>query len=333
MAAPPVDAPRPPEEGPHEVVSRRPGTPAEFVDRFPDSINGARVRKVKTPDAKFTLVHIRQVHDDGSITPQRNIREAYTERIAGVPALARTQTEIHALLTRLIRDHGMQEIYLEGLVAGDEKRAEEDARGLAAGQRSLRQTRRRRKELEQQLRDVEALIATTDGALHPYLGDTGMTAAVRQQVSKLNQAIEKEVKEIEASASDHDSGVRVALAAALPFVQSRRLRLQGAETAEANRKAGEALKRIQAAEKPDEADAHLVMGAREAIVLAHVAAGTRPVGYTMYGAAHDFEPSIEAWNKANPTKKFSLIEITPPSLIPPPLPPPGGGEGVPLPPP
>lgn len=42
---------------------------------------------------------------------------------------------------------------------------------------------------------------------------------------------------------------------------------------------------------------------------------TNEVHVTVYGSAHDFRDNIKKWNAEHPTKKFSLITLTPPTIV------------------
>ncbi len=338
MAAPPGERPSAPPPAPERREAAPASTTNGYLDRCPDMINDTRVRKVRVEGARFCLVHIRQEHGSPHQSSRDNLRRAE----AGGTSLETIQTQIHDLLTRLVRSHELRELHLEGLTQGDEEIALNGLADEAHAERELRTIRRQRMELRQQIRDVEAFTKLNGDALASVFGENplGLGTLVAQATERAER-MEKHEKETKEDVAEMSAILRMALLAARPFVQARRIRLRASETEQANKAAVDALER-RAAGRSRPGDENRIMRDREQVLFRTVASGKKPVAFTLYGAAHDFAASAEAWNKANPTLKFSVIELTVPGLIPPaedghpsgiPPPPGGGDEGVPLPPP
>lgn len=85
----------------------------EILRNFPENLSGAiEVRKYETPGARYCLVHILDCHKKPSQSDQLRL------------TIQRTQEDIYSILSYLVDNHSVEEVYLEGISLPLEERFE-----------------------------------------------------------------------------------------------------------------------------------------------------------------------------------------------------------------
>lgn len=110
------------------------------------------------------------------------------------------------------------------------------------------------------------------------------------------------------------------LGADFKLALEKKLELLPAEEKEVYKKASEmadnAEKEASDSKKAEEfakllSDDSLIKKGREDAVLEKLIQQKNPLALVVYGKAHDFRDNVEEWNRRNPRRTISLIEITP----------------------
>lgn len=126
----------------------------------------------------------------------------------------------------------------------------------------------------------------------------------RKGIQKAKEGLRKIAKELQEQIAKDKEWLE--LHAVDRLEKDKGLKVVGAETVKSN---------IHASEIAETADyathSKVVMENREDIALKIAAIRGLDVSWCLYGAAHNFRDAIRRWNKKNPDKMFSLLEITP----------------------
>lgn len=308
---------------------------------FPDTIPGAReVKKYVTPGAEYTLVHIRQQHTvegaqsekTGAI--QADIYEtlAYlieAERIGHIymeglqkedednfnryfknPRFGETTIKIsirELIKTSFAKDSNLSDIYQYNLL--------NDAVGEIKDIRGLESKIKRERENPSDAFDINRKNAPDFNIANER---EKYIAGLEEEVKLKERNLEKlgflpNYNAIGEIAYDYD------------------IKILAAETMDTSRVADETAKKMlkRDGDSWNPEDVKLIMDAREDVLLQYVANGNDPLAVTVYGGAHRWggkkssgnsyvapvkdsqRDNIAEWNRNNPSKKFSLIEVTP----------------------
>lgn len=291
-------------------------TPANLalID-FPDELPGSvRVDKYMTPNAKFCLVHIRQMHFAVGATPEEE------NNIIAV------QSDIYSMLDYLIEHEGLKNVYGEGVFETTELsstrwgRRREQLRGSFNNQRRytplfidiINQHQRKIDELKYDVQSegyVEAV-----GNLNS--GTEDMRDLLEEKIQRLmnyENYVNEEIEEIRR--------IKLLYSGAEGLLESEgRIKIRAGETKVAHDRC---TKNWHTEERYDFLDD------REEVLLKKVSEHNEPLAVTVYGGLHAFGgrdsfgedylflgrpeigDNIAEWNQQHPHEKFSLIEITP----------------------
>ena len=131
-------------------------TANEFIVQFHEKIPGAaKIEKIRVPDAKYCLVHIRMQHMgawENNMT-QREIEDSEKKN-----ELHEIQKDIFSILHHLTARCALKELYLENISQGGEKLLMSLFGLPKIGRNKLRAAEQRQAELQKQLRDVQAAL-------------------------------------------------------------------------------------------------------------------------------------------------------------------------------
>lgn len=278
--------------------------PTVSASVFPDSLAGAReIKRYDVPDAKHTLVHIRQRHlINGGIDEVRKKDEG----------LSAVQSDIYHIVDDLVQKTDIRSIYLEGLV-------EEFLPNMEEGARKAHQIEKTLNSLEtmigsdsrhaipqsvldetKELRTIyDSLMTKNAGSRLFYEGKIGLYAGESSDIAET--LADPEIDRI----------TDLSAAIALGVID----RPQGLDQ-----------------ETIDEAN-YALTDMRENYLLERIVKRGEPYGVVIYGARHawggaescgpaysldgrlSLEDNIATWNKNHPNQKFSLIEITPQNYV------------------
>jgi len=240
---------------------------------FPEQIAGAKeIKKYETPRAKYTLAHVRQEHEvyDDELETNGMSKRA-KERVCNV------QKNIYLILDELVGREICDSVYPEGLYPELNERIQKIGLGNVVKYNNPI--------LEDRISELNSRL--NRGIL--YEGE--------------EERLRKELGETSDKLKDEQEKYKFLAGAAYLMASEGKIKLIPAETREGQNRA-EA--EILSTGRPGRDSYSL----REDILLDIVSKQSMPLALTVYGAGHDFKDNVERWNRENPDRKYSLIEIT-----------------------
>ncbi|MFT4304128.1 MAG: hypothetical protein ACMXYG_06175 [Candidatus Woesearchaeota archaeon] len=303
----------------------------QFLLDFPAEIPGASsVDKYITPGARYTLVHIRQTHMVENPTQE-------VER-----KIESSQRDIYKILEYLVNNIGFTRIYKEGVA----ELTEGVITSTIAYERifksifeiDLTRINQRIIETKQEIElanqgEIPEEYYTISSNIEQIR--TTYLASLHRQLEALKDEAEK-VKESTELYVANNIGEEYKYNAVGHIAINYLISIESAEEAGLNIEAGQARERIRRGGlNPKERDRlwEIVLEDREDVLLSIISNQINAYAIAVYGAAHawggnqsfgrdyptqerlSMKDNIAEWNKINPNKKFSLIEITPKSHI------------------
>ncbi|MBM3234324.1 hypothetical protein FJZ19_04505 [Candidatus Pacearchaeota archaeon] len=277
----------------------------ELID-FPEKITGAgKIERYMITGAKKCIVHIRQRHALDDTLPE------YIEKIKAI------QEDIYKILS-FLADRGVKEVYVEAIVPETEDKGNKKAEKFLA-EKEQRQVdaeicERNIQHWQKQLEEYAKFLAQGNLQDEKYIEVLiNSLAESRVRLRKLKkEKSEKEKEELERGA-------------AFWLACENRIELRAAETLSSYTAGNEMSKSGRR-----DLEAFLaIMEKREDILLDMVSRSEEPLVVCIFGGRHAFGgtyscsklysregkssiiDNLDKWNKNNPDKKFSLIEITP----------------------
>ena len=268
--------------------------PRTYFDNFPENIPGAsHVDKYWTEGASHVLVHFRNFHYFNLYKPDPKSE----------PDVKAVQDDLYFILSFLIEEKQLKELYVEGHAINEARKAAELTKKL---DERCRQVIAHSREVEKKL----------DGAKREKRLDDKEVAGLERTyalVLKIEKAT-KEIYERNRAYATELPGIRLHL--------EGKIQLRGAEKPEPYRAGKEALKMGFIDWK--------AMEFRELALLERVLEDRTIVAHTTYGGGHAWGgkqscgenyghgrvmivDTLAEWNKAFPNHKFALIEVLPKS--------------------
>jgi len=271
----------------------------KLLEEFPSEIPGAyEVKKQAVVGAKYCLVHIKQMHDIKNMTPEmkQNIN--------------RVQDDIYKILSYLIDNCGLSEVYDEGLSRGHEVLVECFSNLERIGEKIHTKhedlIREKIESLEFEANRTVNYEFKTPEEFNAYKHD------LREQIKKLKEINLPKAVEYDGQHALEKANKKRNKSAVERLVDEEKITIKCSETGVANMLAGDVVEQRQRGENvPDELYRQVVHDLREQIVLKIIDINKDSLAVVVYGGAHCFSNDINGWNKENPDKKFSLIEIWP----------------------
>lgn len=282
-----------------EEVQRNAVSAEEFCRRFPKHIPGAsEIKNFFTPGAKHCLVHIRQQHgvdhiieafEKEFLTPEfveklspegkarlAVIRAETKVEIAKAAILAaEVDRDIRLIVTHLVEENGVDEIYCEGMSPGVETAFATLPNAIETGN----DYEQRLKKILQQLPPDSPRYKETQQTLRDIIASKEKTlASVRDELGELSD-----------------------------LFLVKKIRVKSAEDAEVLQLAMQAI--VRGADP--ETQRTLTKDLREEKLLQKAANNT--ITTVRFGGGHKLQKRIEHWNEKHPQESFNLIEITPAS--------------------
>jgi hypothetical protein len=299
-----------------------------LLAEFPIEIPGAlHVHKYATPGARYCLVHIRQEH---------LIKDISKEELKKVGII---QGDIYKILTDLIKNHGLKEVYDEGLTPETDSNKESfklcqllDSIDETVGNNE-KNARQRISELEEKIRvgrkspifaiEAEMHYPSDNDSMGKYLGK--LKLELTDEKKKLPGAIEMDNK------NRREKSERYQYQAVERAGLNYGLEIFPAETLRGNMMGTFAVHELMKRKNGDKELNRRVLDDREDILMEVVARQEKSLVVCVYGGAHawgghdsfgcnyplaydwraSLKDNISEWNKTHPNKKFSLIEVTP----------------------
>ncbi|MBS3072503.1 hypothetical protein J4477_01555 [Candidatus Pacearchaeota archaeon] len=286
-----------------------------LVDNFPDLIPGVKkVMKFKTPDSKYCLVHIRQLHAvPWDLSTEESMISTYTTFEEKV-MINNCQNDIYDMLSYLTENHDLNSVFVEGISPNVFERMQKD-RNYFEELVSFEDTFFD-EELSMLKREAKTFL--DDISKFPAHIPEGMTQ--EQYVDSISSRVAVLEKEVE----DIKDKFRFYHGAALRLGYEGKLDLKIFESKGGLEKAEEELRR-------GEYGKHM-LDDREDELLLEISKLPNGLHYAVLGGAHAFggrnsfgreyifdrrisyRDNIYEWNIKNPNSKFSLIEVTPKNL-------------------
>ncbi|MFT4303511.1 MAG: hypothetical protein ACMXYG_03030 [Candidatus Woesearchaeota archaeon] len=304
----------------------------QFLLDFPSEIPGASsVDKYITPDARYTLVHIRQTHDEDGILkiidsvydhfflgnmPVKtldnlknfiDIYDAFIRTINLVEDIANNQKNIHDIVDQITDNHPDVPIFLEGYAIEDRQQVENFTNLTDMLYESISTRLINNQHYAQDIRTALSFMRLHRNSIDNQ--QDGMFETYDEIMEK-----SKEYTKIIDRAMYYPGGTEL-------LSRKKYLNLHPAETAEAHSSINREEYTADMSEKREDAALQLIsdLGSTYSIIIygaAHAWGGNKSFGrsYPTEGRL-SMKDNIAEWNKRNPDKKFSLIEITPESHI------------------
>ncbi len=276
----------------------KPRTAEEYLSNFPEVLRDAeKIQKFPVKDAKFCLVHIRQLHPVGELKTAKEMELDESDMYRKVRSI---QTSIHGILGSIEQHFSNYPLYVEGIPRGQEEYWIDAVKNRKTNQKKYRTSQSRTGELVEKISDTIALLrrqGETTRENKAFLDD------LQHQIGALRTELEKQ-KQIVQEMWEKETTADVNLLSSRIHVEYGKAELRGAEDLDAFLAAGE---NYDSGERNPE----LIYEMREQKLLEIIQNDNAPFAVTMYGAGHDWRDTIRKWNSNNPDKKFSLIVVTP----------------------
>lgn len=258
-------------------------TPAnQSLRNFPEKINGAgSIKKYETPGAKYTLIHLKQAHFviDEQITLERILSEDITilPRIRDAyKNINNCQKDIYSILKELNENQQISDIRSEGITPEHSFKDKVFLREVYFSRLDDLNKKRYFKE------NIESSFKIMN-----YL-----EGYIKSNKPAPNTTMEETLKDYNKAKQEFEKFKYIPGSNFLLAIENK-LNILPAETSETY----------------DSGD-----NIRENTLLKIISESNNALELTVYGADHNFKDNIEEWNKKNPDKKYSLIEITPKNI-------------------
>ena len=285
-----------PKEGLKEIPKLR--TAGEYLSSFPEMLEDAeKIQKFPVKDAKFCLVHIRQLHPVGNLKIAKEMELDESDMYEKVRSI---QTSIYGILGSIEQHFLNYPLYVEGVPRGQEEYWMDAVNNRKTNQKNFRIAQRHTVELSEKISDTIALLRRQGGTTREnkaFLDD------LQQQIGALRTELEKQ-KKISKQIWEKETAADVNLLSSRIRVEYGKAELRGAEDLDAFLAAGENY-------DSGEINPEVVYEIREEKLLEIVQKDNAPFAVTMYGGGHDWRDTITKWNSNNPDNKFALIVVTP----------------------
>ena len=271
----------------------------KLLKEFPSEIPGAyEVKKQAVVGAKYCLVHIKQMHDAKNMTPEMK------------QDINRVQDDIYKILSYLIDNCGLSEVYDEGLTLGFEALVE----GMSNLERIGEKTHTKHEDLIRE--KIESLeIESNRTVNYEFKTPEEFNAYkhdLREQIKKLKEIDLPKAVEYDGQQALEKVNKKLNKSAVGRLIDEERITVKSSETMIANALASEVVEEKRMGKNvSDELYQQAIFDLREQIVLKIIDINKDSLAVVVYGGAHRFGNDINGWNKENPDKKFSLIEIWP----------------------
>jgi len=328
-----IKADKPAEKAERKALNALPV--ADFLKKLPKNMKGAsKVETLVNPaDAKYCLVHIRQIHDDG-LSPKdllKMMKKVEKGEQVDEPMIP-VQTDIHLILLHLRSVYGGKfDVHSEGLTPrSNEPRArmtavlEQSAEMLdKLGELEKRDEKaladlllKEAKETDEDKKKTLSLAVTKQREQLKRIREmkTDMTAKIRE-----NRPMLTDLNIFNLAAGYLANGGNIRLKPA----ETDEIRLEITKTLFSTLSISDKLEKEKNEDKQKELIKELKttvermlflrMDGREDALLEIGKNPAAPVTVSVYGGAHDWKNNVEAWNKKNPKEKYSLVVITPTS--------------------
>ena len=253
---------------------------------FPEKIKGAKsITKYETPGAKYTLVHLRQTHyvDMGEELSLENIIKddiGYWNKIKDIyTKINNCQKDIYDILTELRENQNVSNIRSEGVMVRDFD--------------NLNNKEALKNEYFSKLAELDKKNYFPESIESCFRTMNHLEKYVKANKPAPFSTTEKTLKDYNNAKQNFEKFKYIAGSDFLLAIEDK-LNILPAETLEAY----------------DTNDNNI----REYALLEIISKNNNPLELTVYGAKHNFKDNIKKWNKENPNKKYSLIEITPENL-------------------
>ena len=286
-----------------------------LFDKFPDKILGAgEIRKFKTPNSKYLLAHIFQVHEIiVDYTNFATLLRTYQDD-DDKERVNNCQRDIYDILEHLIGNVELKEVYHEGLV-------EDTLVKLINNRNMLEEIITFNSPLNNDLGMLKRNVRIFNGQEYISPGEIPEGKTRIQYMEELMSEINK--KEVELSKVREE--MKYFHGAPLRLLYEGKINVITFEDPDLLTKA-----KKEAIQNED--IGYNVLDARENILIEKISQRDNPLAIVVLGGAHafggkdsfgenyslekrrSFEDNIYVWNEKHPDKKFSLIEVIPETL-------------------
>jgi len=275
-------------------------TANEFLDQLrPDMPGAVSVEKMKVPDAKRCLVHIRQMRLP---LHERKLSKGEIEKNEKFEEMRKIQTNIYSILHYLSQSCGTKEVFMEGLTKHGEGQLDAVPGDLRQSRKEVRANGRKLEEWKDRLQEIEKKL---NDPQHPLTEDMREDLQFRADLCKVQMTgFERQIEHEKMISTNIGAIIDNDFLAAGEFFKKERLKLRAAEDSDINMKAVDSMKQ-------GNPNLDAILGERENFALSQCSQSKHPVSVMIFGGAHDWKGGIEKWNREHPEDKYSLVVITP----------------------
>jgi len=299
---------------------------------FPNEIPGAKsVEKYVVPEAKYTLVHVRQAH-----LVSEEHKEIVGENKDKIEAV---QEDIYKILLHLADNHGLKQVYEEAV----SKETAPVENVMANLDKTISKIDINSEKLEREEKKLQLKYKK-----HQLKNDIGLAFEAEEKYpnnpKEFNEYIQRRKEEIKEEITQLESEILKPLdqrdvsqrireknkySATFRLSAEGKIEIVAAEDAMTNILASKLLD--EHLKKKTKLISELILDDREDILLEIISKQDSSLAVSVYGGAHawggyescgedyhmrgrrSYKDNITEWNKKNPDKKFSLIEVVPES--------------------
>lgn len=273
----------------------------KLLDDFPEKIPGAReIKKYKSSDAKYCLVHIKQ----------RHVIERSTEET--IKNICEVQDNIYSILSYLIDKKKLEHVYYEGVAVKEGKIQDDLNTAWRNIEKILNKIPKKENIILEEINELEDKLKDDIGIGLEFPNPEEAIKYRNELRDKINILGEEELPKAKKIDEEYESRIikNKRVDAVRRLNQENRLKIMGGETSEANGITS-ALTFVDLNNPRNIILFTAANEAREDILLDIISQNKDTMAVTVYGGVHNWLDNIESWNRSHNKERFSLITVTP----------------------